>query len=96
MTARAPLITLVLLAASLPAQGADAPPGATMCSGCHLPAGSVTTSIPVINGRDAVEIATIMEEFRGGKRPATVMDRIAKGFAPDEVQTIAAWLAEQK
>ena len=112
MTARARLLALALLAAGLPAQAAnapanapanatangqaDAPPGATMCSGCHLPAGSVTTSIPVINGRDSVEIATIMEEFRGGKRPATVMDRISKGFAPDEVQAIAAWLAEQK
>ena len=97
MTSRPPLIALMLFAAiSLPARAADAPPGATMCSGCHPRASNVGTSIPVINGRDAVEIAVIMEEFRGGKRPATVMDRITKGFSPGEVQAIAAWLAEQK
>ena len=95
MTGRIPLTTLVLLA-SLPASAADAPAGAMMCSGCHPRASNVATSIPVINGRNAIEIMTIMEEFRGGRRPATVMDRITKGFAPDEVQAIAAWLAEQK
>jgi cytochrome c553 len=96
MKGRASLVTLALLAASMPARAADAPAGATMCSGCHPRTGSAATSIPVINGRDAAEIVTIMEQFRGGKRPATVMDRITKGFAPDEVQAIATWLAEQK
>ena len=96
MTGRISLATLVLLASSATTWAADAPAGATMCSGCHPRASNVATSIPVINGRNAIEIMTIMEEFRGGKRPATVMDRITKGFAPDEVQAIAAWLAEQK
>ena len=34
-----------------------------------------------------------MREFRSGARPATVMDRIAKGFTEDETRAIAAWLA---
>jgi len=37
-----------------------------------------------------------MEEFRSGKRAATVMDRIAKGFTDDEIQAIAAWYASQR
>ncbi|MDB5405146.1 MAG: hypothetical protein JWL84_58 [Rhodospirillales bacterium] len=37
-----------------------------------------------------------MREFRSGQRPATVMDRIAKGFTEDETQAIAAWLGAQK
>ncbi len=32
---------------------------------------------------------------RAGQRPATVMDRIAKGFSDAEVQAIAAWYAQQ-
>jgi cytochrome c553 len=36
-----------------------------------------------------------MAEFRSGARPATVMDRIAKGFSEDETRAIAGWLAEQ-
>ena len=37
-----------------------------------------------------------MQAFRTGQRPATVMDRIAKGFTDDEIQAIAAWYAQQQ
>jgi len=34
--------------------------------------------------------------FRGGKKPASVMDRIARGFSEDEIKAIAAWYGAQK
>jgi sulfide dehydrogenase cytochrome subunit len=37
-----------------------------------------------------------MQAFRAGQMPATVMDRIAKGFTDEEIQAIAAWYAAQK
>jgi cytochrome c553 len=37
-----------------------------------------------------------MQAFRDGGRPATVMDRIAKGFSDAETAAIAVWYAEQK
>ncbi|HLK81097.1 MAG TPA: hypothetical protein VKT99_06325 [Xanthobacteraceae bacterium] len=37
-----------------------------------------------------------MQAYRGGQRPATVMDRIAKGFSDDEIKAIAAWFAAQR
>jgi cytochrome c553 len=37
-----------------------------------------------------------MEAFRSGSRPATVMDRIMKGFAPDEMKALADWWASQR
>jgi len=37
-----------------------------------------------------------MNGFRDGSLPATVMNRIAKGFSDDESRAIAAWLAAQK
>ena len=78
-----------LLAAS------DPPPGATSCSGCHSP-GAAASVIPRLYGRDAGDITTAMAGFRDGSRPATVMNRIAKGFTDDELRAIAAWLAAQK
>lgn len=73
-----------------------APAGAAACSGCH-PAGRLTdTPFGRLLGRNAAEIVTAMQEFRGGQRPATVMDRIAKGFTDDEIKAIAAWYAAQK
>jgi cytochrome c553 len=78
-----------LLAASEP------PPGAASCSGCHS-VGATASVIPRLYGRDAGEIMTAMAGFRDGSRPATVMNRIAKGFSDDELHAIAAWLAAQK
>ena len=78
-----------LLAASAP------PPGAASCSGCHS-VGATASVIPRLYGRDASDIATAMAGFRDGSRPATVMNRIAKGFTDDELRAIAAWLAAQK
>jgi cytochrome subunit of sulfide dehydrogenase len=37
-----------------------------------------------------------MQGFRSGARPATVMDRIAKGFTDEEVKAIADWFGAQK
>ena len=78
-----------LLAAS------DPPPGAAACSGCHS-TGAAATSIPRLFGRDAGDIEKAMAGFRDGSLPATVMNRIAKGFTDEESRAIAAWLAAQK
>jgi cytochrome c553 len=87
--------TLVLLLAGI-ALAADAPPGASACSGCH-PAGSgVDTPVKRLRGQDAAQIVAAVQEFRSGARAATVMDRIAKGFTDDEIKAIAAWYAAQK
>ena len=81
---------VAMLAAMLSA--AAPPPGASSCTGCH---GGVAP-LPVLTGRDAGEIVAALDAFRAGTKPATVMDRIAKGFTHDESVAIAAWWAEQK
>ncbi|HEY3148014.1 MAG TPA: hypothetical protein VGJ75_16785, partial [Dongiaceae bacterium] len=72
------------------------PPGATSCSGCHSSKAAAGSSVARMYGRDAGEIMTAMTGFRDGSLPATVMNRIAKGFSDDELRAIAAWLAAQK
>jgi cytochrome subunit of sulfide dehydrogenase len=74
-----------------PIQGAP-PPGASSCSGCH----GAAAPPPVLTGRDPVELVADLDAFRAGTRPATVMDRIAKGFTHEESVAIATWLAAQK
>jgi cytochrome c553 len=46
-------------------------------------------------GYDANAMIAAMQAYRGGLRPSTVMDRIAKGFSDDEIRAIAAWFAAQ-
>jgi cytochrome c553 len=90
--------TIALLAMMLCAGPAVAlepsPPGAASCSGCHGAAPEATVG-PVLAGRPASEIVDAMRGFREGRLPATVMDRIAKGFSDAESEAIAAWLGAQ-
>ncbi|HWE16181.1 MAG TPA: cytochrome C [Hyphomicrobiaceae bacterium] len=74
----------------------EAPPGASSCSGCHAAKPGVETLVPPLAGRPAADIVAQMQAFKSGQRPATVMDRIAKGLADAEVEAIAAWYAQQK
>jgi cytochrome c553 len=67
-----------------------APPGASSCSGCH---GAAAGEIPSLSGLSADEIAEAMGAFKSGARPATVMNRLAKGFSEAETRAIAQWLA---
>ena len=91
----AQLVLIAALLAPLPAGAQSAAPaGAGSCSGCHAPA-RVGSGLASINGLDAGEIVAAMQDYRSGRRPATVMDRIAKGFTDDEVEAIAAWLSRQ-
>ncbi len=85
----------MFVAASSLAGAAEAPPGASSCSGCHAGAASDNQPAP-LNGRPAGDIIDAMLAYKSGARPATIMDRVAKGFSDDEAKAIAAWYAAQK
>ena len=76
--------------------GGAPPPGASSCSGCHPASASVDTPVKQLVGRKPEEIVAAVEAFRSGAKPATVMDRIAKGFTGDEIKAIADWYGAQK
>ena len=76
------------------AHAADAPPGAASCSGCHPAKRFVDTTVPRLAGRNAAELMRAMQAFKSGALPATIMDRIARGFSDDKA--IAEWYAAQK
>lgn len=78
-----------------PASAADAPPGASSCTGCHAPKKVADSVIPHIAARKAADIVTFMREYRSGAWPSSVMGRIAKGFDDQQTEAIAAWFAAQ-
>jgi cytochrome subunit of sulfide dehydrogenase len=90
------VLSALLLLLGGPALAADAPPGASGCSGCHPVKAGVDTPVKRLVGQDAGQIVAALQAFRSGQRPATVMDRIAKGFTDDQIRAIAAWYAAQK
>jgi cytochrome c553 len=83
---------LAIFAANVPALAAPPPAGATACSGCHGAGGTV----PSLKGLSAADIGAAMRAYRTGARPATVMDRIAKGFSDEEIEAMAVFLSSQR
>ena len=90
-----PVLASAMLLAG-PARAADAPPGASSCTGCHAARKVADSVIPQITGRSAADIANTMRQYRSGAWPSSVMGRIAKGFDDSQIDAIATWFAAQK
>ncbi len=89
------LVVGAVLAAT-PAPAADPQLMASSCSGCHTNDDKLTTAIPKIRGLPENVFVEAMHAFRAGQRPATVMDRIAKGFTDEEIKQLAAYFSARK
>jgi cytochrome c553 len=85
------LLAAIVLAVPALALG-DAPPGAASCLGCH-PAKADGGPVLALAKLPAEQIVAALQAYRSGTRPATVMDRIAKGFSDEEIDAIAQWYA---
>ena len=81
------------------AQQADSSLGrnlAAACANCHGTNGVSQAGMPSLAGRERAYLAQQMQDFRTGKRPATVMHQIARGYTEEQVEAIAAYLSAQK
>jgi len=84
------------------AQDAPAPADATQartlagnCANCHGTSGRSRGAMPNLGGLPAPYLVEQMRLFRDGKRPATVMHQIAKGYSEAEIATLAEFFARQ-
>ena len=69
---------------------------AANCTGCHGPNGNSVGGIPTIAGLDRTYIVTVLQEFKAGTRPATVMHQHAKGYTDQEFDVLAEYFSRQK
>jgi cytochrome c553 len=67
-----------------------------ICHGTEGRSGAKESPLIPLAGLPRDHIATQMRAFRDGKRPATVMHQIAKGYTDPQIDAIAAWFAAQK
>jgi cytochrome subunit of sulfide dehydrogenase len=88
----------LFVAAPTAAQDVDARNLAAACAICHGTGGRPAPNAPLVPlaGLPQDHIATQMRAFRDGKRPATVMHQIAKGYTDAQIDAMAAWFAAQK
>ena len=67
------------------------------CAICHGTEGhAVTRDVVSLAGQSRDHLARQLRDFRDGKRPATVMHQIAKGYSDPQIDALAAWFAAQK
>ena len=71
---------------------------ASACAMCHGQRGTPVAGSTVarLAGRPAESIVDAMKAFKEGKREATIMHQIAKGYSDAEVAAIAAYFAQQR
>ena len=68
---------------------------AANCANCHGTDGRGRGVIPSLAGQDAAVIVQRMKEFRDGRRAATVMQQLAKGYTDAQIEAAAAYFAAQ-
>jgi cytochrome c553 len=70
---------------------------AATCASCHGTMGKATpgSTVPALAGRPRQDIVDAMAQFRDGKRPATLMHQIAKGYTDAEVAALADYFSKQ-
>jgi cytochrome c553 len=69
---------------------------AANCANCHGTTGNARGAMPSLAGQSKAFIVEQMKAFRDGKRPATVMHQLAKGYDDQQVELIADYFAQQK
>ena len=91
-------IAATLLAAGA-AQAQDGPSGQAMvqtCYVCHGPQGKSVEAVPPLMLGQKDFIQRQMLDFKTDRRPATIMNRVAKSYSDEQIATIADYLAALK
>ena len=69
---------------------------AANCANCHGTNGVAKGAMPSLAGQNRERLVEAFRAFRDGKRPATVMHQIAKGYTDPQLEAIADYFASQK
>jgi cytochrome subunit of sulfide dehydrogenase len=94
------LIALTLIAGGAHAQSADSNARygryvAANCANCHGTNGNAQGTLPSIAGQPKTYIVEQLKAFRDGKRSATIMHQLAKGYTEQQIELIAEHFSRQ-
>ena len=85
------------LACALPALAQDGRSLAATCASCHGTDGrSATREVSALAGLPKSFIVEQMKAFRDGRRSATIMPQLAKGYSDAQIESIAEYLSAQR
>ena len=69
---------------------------AAACANCHGTMGKAEQGMESLAGKDKDELLQKMMDFKTGKKPATIMHQLSKGYTDEQLQQLAAYFSALK
>jgi cytochrome c553 len=69
---------------------------AAACANCHGTNGHAQSGMEPLAGVSQDDIVRKMQDFKSGRKPATLMHQLSKGYSDEQIQAIAGYFAAQK
>lgn len=69
---------------------------AATCANCHGTGGASVGGNEPLAGKPKADIVQKMQDFKAGRKPATIMHQLAKGYTDAQIDAVAAYFAAQK
>ena len=93
------LVLIIALGSSAMAAAQDANQSrllAANCANCHGTDGRSQGGMPALTGLSKPYIVEQMRDFKSGKRAATIMHQLSKGYTDAEIDALATYFASLK
>lgn len=88
--------TLCTAALAVQAQVNQVRVWAAACASCHGTEGRAQPGNESLAGKDKDELVQKLMDFKSGRKPATLMHQLTKGYSDEQLAQIAAYFAAQK
>lgn len=69
---------------------------AASCSNCHGTQGVAQDGMDSLAGQKKEDLLKKMMDFKTGKKPATVMHQLSKGYSDEQIDQLASYFAALK
>ncbi len=98
---RSSIALIALLAASGAAEAQPFDPlqvrgWAAACTACHASQHRAEPAMPPLAGAVSDAMVAALLDFKSGRRPATVMQQLARGYDDEQLRAIAAYFSRIK
>lgn len=69
---------------------------ASSCSSCHGTYGIAQSGMESLAGKPREDLVQKMMDFKSGKKPATLMHQLSKGYSDQQIEQLADYFAALK
>ena len=69
---------------------------AATCANCHGTNGAARGDMKGLAGVKAETLVAMLQDYKSGAQPATIMHQISKGYTDEQIKLIAGYFAAQQ